>query len=120
MRNLLFLTMFSSLFIVSCEKEEAISLSGVVKNYITKETIDSARVYIFDKRPFLTTCSGVSEDTLTDENGRFAIDYIDYCGSYLGVNVRDLHGFNNLSRHRLVVNGYPDSLYSIYSMMIIT
>lgn len=119
MRNLLFLTMFSSLFIVSCETEEAISLSGVVKNYITKETIDSARVYIFDKRPFLTTCSGVSEDTLTDENGRFAIDYIDYCGSYLGVDVRDLHGFNNLSRHRLVVNGYPDSLYSIYRQGVV-
>ena len=114
MRNLIILAMFSSLFMFSCETEEAISLSGVVKNYITKETIDSARVYIFEKRPFLTTCQGVSEDTLTDENGRFAIDYIDFCGSYLGVDVDNLHGFNNLRHHRLIVNGYPDSLSAIY------
>ena len=97
MRNLLILSIFSSLFMVSCVKEEAISLSGVVRNYITNETIDSARVYIFDKRPFLTTCPGVSEDTLTDENGRFAIDYIDFCGSYLGVDLDNQNGFNNLA-----------------------
>jgi hypothetical protein len=114
MRNLLILGMFSGLFMVSCVKEEAISLNGVVRNYITNATIDSDRVYIFDKRPFLTTCSGVSEDTLTDKNGRFVIDYIDYCGSYLGVDVDNLHGFNNLRRHRLIVNGYPDSLSAIY------
>lgn len=73
MRNLIILAMFSSLFMVSCETEEAISLSGVVRNYITKETIDSARVYIFDKRPFLTTCQGVSEETFTDKNGLFRV-----------------------------------------------
>jgi hypothetical protein len=114
MKNLIILAMFSSLFMVSCETEEAISLSGVVRNYITKETIDSARVYIFDKRPFLTTCQGVSEETFTDKNGLFKIDYIEFCGSYLGVDVDNLHGFNNLRHHRLVVNGYPDSLSAIY------
>lgn len=114
MRNLLMLTLFFCLLIQSCVNEEAISLSGEVRNYITNEPIDSARVYIFDKRPFLTTCPGVSEETFTDKNGLFKIDYIEFCGSYLGVDVDNQIGFNNLRRHRLVVNGYPDSLYAIY------
>lgn len=109
MKNIIFSSLLSTFLLSSCVKEEAISLSGIVRNYITNETIKNTPIYVSDHQGFFAFFPRTQASTITDHEGKFNFNFSKYLSANMYLSFWNLTDFNKLNRHRLVLNGHPSN-----------
>lgn len=108
MKHLFVLSILSTILLSSCVKEQAISLSGVVRNYITNETMKNTQIYVSDDQGFFAFYPRTNASAVTDEYGKFNFNYTMYLSANMYLSLWNLKDFNKLNSHRLVLNGFPN------------
>jgi hypothetical protein len=108
MKHLFILSILSTVLLNSCVKEQAISLSGVVRNYITNETMKNTPIYVSDHQGYFAFFPRTQASAVTDQDGKFNFNFSKYLSASMYLSFWNLKDFNKLNSHRLVLNGFPN------------
>lgn len=99
---------FSSCIPIELIHTESYELSGVVRNYITKQPIQNVTVIAEHlNNGFIKFCGYRHSDIITGKDGRFALKFEGGCGFDFYVDLKNAKEYDQLPQHQLVINDRP-------------